>query len=205
VSDAVNGDAVKRQRAVVSAGAGLTGGISREHELRKIGQSGRWYDGDMNAQELLTQPFAYMPPEKALDGLSPEDADRRVDGASHSIAEIVAHLAFWQDWFRKRCEGIDEPMAPAAALGWPAVAPGSWPQVQRHFLDGLAALVALEQDAGRLDAPLAPAIDFPPLAAYTRRDVLVHMAQHNSHHLGQVILLRQIMSLWPPPAGSWTW
>ena len=37
----------------------------------------------------------------------------------------------------------------------------------------------------------------------TKRDVLV--ATHNAHHLGQVILLRQLLGAWPPPAGSWTW
>ena len=43
------------------------------------------------------------------------------------------------------------------------------------------------------------------LARYTVGDALAHLAQHNSHHLGQVILLRQLMTPWPPPTGSWTW
>ncbi len=54
-------------------------------------------------------------------------------------------------------------------------------------------------------AAITPPIEFGPLASYTVRDALVHVAQHNSHHLGQVILLRQLMALWPPPSGSWTW
>ena len=44
----------------------------------------------MNAQELLTEPIGFLAPARALEGLSPELADRRVDGATHSIAEIVA-------------------------------------------------------------------------------------------------------------------
>jgi uncharacterized damage-inducible protein DinB len=31
------------------------------------------------------------------------------------------------------------------------------------------------------------------------------MAQHNSHHTGQVIVLRQMMAIWPPPSGGLTW
>ncbi len=54
-------------------------------------------------------------------------------------------------------------------------------------------------------APVSPAIEFPPLAHYTIGDALVHVATHNSHHLGQVVLLRQLHGAWPPPAGSWTW
>jgi uncharacterized damage-inducible protein DinB len=52
---------------------------------------------------------------------------------------------------------------------------------------------------------VSPPIEFPPLASYSIGDVLVHVATHNSHHLGQVIVLRQLMGKWPPPAGSWTW
>jgi len=37
------------------------------------------------------------------------------------------------------------------------------------------------------------------------QDWFLHVATHNAHHLGQVILLRQLTGAWPPPAGSWTW
>jgi uncharacterized damage-inducible protein DinB len=97
-------------------------------------------------------------------------------------------------------------MVQQAALGWPAVAPGSWAAVHQQFGQGLRQLVAWA-DAHRdtLDAPLTPAIEFPALAHYSRRDALVHVATHNAHHLGQVIVLRQLLDSWPPPAGSWTW
>jgi uncharacterized damage-inducible protein DinB len=50
-----------------------------------------------------------------------------------------------------------------------------------------------------------PPIEHPPLAGYTLRDAIEHMAAHNSHHLGQVVLLRQMLGAWPPPSGSYTW
>jgi hypothetical protein len=28
---------------------------------------------------------------------------------------------------------------------------------------------------------------------------------HSSHHLGQVVTIRQLLGLWPPPAGALTW
>ena len=97
-------------------------------------------------------------------------------------------------------------MVQRAAEGWPAVAPGAWPAVQKQFIDGLSRLTAWADATGdALETPLTPAIEFPPLAHYTKRDVLVHVATHNAHHLGQVILLRQLLGAWPPPAGSWTW
>jgi uncharacterized damage-inducible protein DinB len=156
----------------------------------------------MNARQWLIETHAHIPPGHALEQLTAPDAERRPVGAAHSIAEIVAHMSFWQDWFCSRCNGAAEPMPVPAARGWPEVMPGSWPDLRARFAEGLERAAAL---ADRSDQVIAPAIEFPPLAHYTVRDALVHVAQHNSHHLGQVILLRQLMSLWPPPAGSWTW
>jgi uncharacterized damage-inducible protein DinB len=159
----------------------------------------------MAVRELLIDTLAHIPPASALDRLTLEEAERRVPGANHSIAEIVAHMNFWMTWFCHRCEGVDAPMVTSAANGWPAVASGSWPEIHRQFLNILERAAALGDDPARLESPIAPPIEFPPLAQYTIRDALVHVANHNAHHLGQVIVLRQVMGLWPPPAGSWTW
>lgn len=159
----------------------------------------------MHARELLVETFVHIPPARALEGLAADDAERRVAGANHSVAEIVAHLTFWQTWFTQRIDGVHEPMAASAALGWPAVAPGSWNELQARYVAGLERLVAIGEDASRLDRALDPPIEFPPLAHYTTRDALVHVSNHNAHHLGQVVLLRQLMGTWPPPGGGWTW
>lgn len=160
----------------------------------------------MNLREFLTSPIAYLAPDKVLDGLTAAEAERKSAGVEHSVAEIVAHLAFWQDWFHLRCTGRAEPMISSAAAGWPAVVPGSWPERRARFLDRLQALAALaDGDVAATAAPLTPPIEFPPLAGYTVSDALVHVAMHNAHHLGQVVVIRQLQGSWPPPAGSWTW
>lgn len=158
----------------------------------------------MPPREFLIDTTAYLAPAHVLDGLSSADADRRVDGAPHTIAELVAHLAFWQAWFLGRCEGSGVPMPATAAAGWVAPGPGTWTGVRREFLDGLERVdaFAAAADAAR---PIAPPLEFPPIGHYCVGDVLVHVATHNAHHLGQVVLLRQLMGRWPPPSGSWTW
>lgn len=159
----------------------------------------------MRMRHFLVDTFTHLPPAHALENLTPDAAERRIDGANHSVAELVAHMDFWQRWFSARCEGQALPMAAAAADGWPVVTPGSWPAIERGFLEGLEQAAALGDDEASLTKRIEPAIEFPPLAEYTRREALIHVAGHNAHHLGQVILLRQIMGLWPPPKGSWTW
>ena len=159
----------------------------------------------MHVRELLLEPVAHIAPARAIEGLSVEDAHRRVDGATHSIAEIVAHLIFWQEWFVSRCDGVHAPMVQSAALGWPQAAPGTWPQLEQRFIQVLERAASLGEPESRADRLIDPAIEFPPLAHYTVRDALIHIANHNAHHLGQIILLRQLLGAWPPPAGSYTW
>lgn len=159
----------------------------------------------MSLRELLIETTTHLPPSQVLDGLSGEDAERHVSPTVHSIAEIVAHMVFWQEWFITRTRGEGVPVAAHASEGWPAVEPGSWTTWQNRFVRGLDDAAALGLDASHLDRPVTPPIEFPPLAHLTNRDALVRIATHNAHHLGQVITLRQVMGLWPPPAGSWTW
>lgn len=154
----------------------------------------------MTRAELLLSPIAYMPPPRILDGLSTEDAGRRLPGAPHTAAEILAHLVFWQSWFLNRCMGMPVPMVQAAADGWPAAAAADWPRLRGEFVTGLDRAVHLPADG-----PIVPPIEFPPLAEYTVHDALTHLAVHNAHHLGQIVTLRQMMGAWPPPEGSWTW
>jgi uncharacterized damage-inducible protein DinB len=157
----------------------------------------------MNYREHLSSSLAYLAPDKTLEGLTPAAAERHVSDSMHSIAEIIAHMTFWQDWFLARCLGDVIPMPASASEGWPAVASGSWADVRTRFLDGLQKLDGLP--AAAHTTPITPPIEFPPLATCTVGEALIHVSMHNSHHLGQVILLRQLLGCWPPPAGSYTW
>lgn len=159
----------------------------------------------MHLHALFQGAHAYLSPSKALAGVSPDTAMARVNGSPHAIAEIVAHMGFWQRWFLDRCNGVSTPMVAQAHLGWPAVPNDGWDAVRDAFEADFTRALALADDTTRVDAVLSPAIDFPPLAGYTVRDALTHIALHNAHHLGQVITLRQQLGVWPPPAGSWTW
>lgn len=159
----------------------------------------------MPLRELLVDTFVHMPPLGALAAIASEDAVRPPAEGLHSVAAILAHMEFWQAWFLDRCEGTAVPMAAAAAAGWPDVSAEGWPALVARFEAGLTRATSLGDDKARLDAPVTPGIEFPPLAHYTVRDALIHVAQHNSHHLGQIITTRQLLARWPPPSGSWTW
>jgi uncharacterized damage-inducible protein DinB len=159
----------------------------------------------MAIRELVLDTYVHLAPLKIIEDLSADNAVRTPRSHMHSVAGLVAHMKFWQRWFLQRCAGEAVPMATRAADGWPDVGKGAWPALRARFERGLLEAAALGDDTASLEQPLQPAIEFPPLAGYTRRDALVHLAQHNSHHLGQVVSARQFLDLWPPRAGSWTW
>jgi uncharacterized damage-inducible protein DinB len=159
----------------------------------------------MDLRHLFTETYVHMPPANVLADLAEADAARKSSDGLHSIAEVLAHMEFWQAWFLKRCRGEAIPMIESAALGWPAAPPDDWLSLRDRFLAGLNSAVAFAGDPSQLDERITPAIEFPSLASYTVRDALVHVAAHNSHHLGQIITFRQLMGIWPPASGSWTW
>lgn len=133
--------------------------------------------------------------ERALEGLGAEDAGRAPPGLPHSVAQIVAHVAFWQD-FVLDAAGGGAPVRPEhAAGGWPE--PGDWETLRVRLLAGQGRLRSLARDPA---FPASPTREGHPWAA-----LLANYAGHGLYHLGQVVTIRQALALWPPPSGGDTW
>jgi uncharacterized damage-inducible protein DinB len=162
------------------------------------------YSVAMQIRELLIDTSNHTQPARVIENLSAQEATQHISGAPHSIAEILAHMVFWQEWVQRRCEGIAQPVPPAAKEGWPEVQKDTWQALETRFVNGLEALVRMGESSD-LDQKIVPAVEVPHLADMTRRDGLIHVANHNAHHLGQIVVLRQLMGLWPPPSGGMTW
>ena len=111
---------------------------------------------------------------------------------------------YWQEWFTARCKVQASPIDARAELGWPSVDATDWPAVREHFLAGLELLRATVA-AHHPSALVVPQIESPMLSTYSYRDIGEHAALHNAHHLGQVVVLRQLLTTWPPSTGSYTW
>ena|SRR5215203_472935 len=159
----------------------------------------------MHMRNLLRGAHAFLSPSATLAALPADLASLKPVDSPHSVAEIVAHMAFWQQWFLDRCDGVPIPPPPHAALGWPVVQSGEWNEILTRFEAGLERAGTLADDESRAATRLAPAIELDFLAGYTTADALTHVSLHNAHHLGQITTLRQQLGAWPPPSGSWTW
>jgi uncharacterized damage-inducible protein DinB len=141
-----------------------------------------------------------------LDGLTAEQAHVKPHGLPHSIAEIVAHMGFWQEWFNA-CASVGFGGLPEHAVdGWPTVPADGWDAVRARFLRTIEEAKRIATESDSLGQPLLPPdVEIPVLAKESRGSGILHGAVHSSHHLGQIITIRQLMGLWPPPAGSITW
>lgn len=135
---------------------------------------------------------AYLAVEKILDGFPIERAGVRIDGIRHTPWELLEHLriAQWDIlYFTLDPQHITPPWpeehwpkeaSPASSEAWSASA--------RLFLDELEQVKELARDP---ETPLFEKIPHGSGQTYLREILLV--ADHNAHHLGQLLMLRRAL------------
>jgi uncharacterized damage-inducible protein DinB len=129
-----------------------------------------------------------------LDGLSQDEAQRRLDGGGNSIIFLAAHLADTRHFLlgrlgRPLTNPLSRYLADARSIEdigeWPALAEvrRAWLAVSAHLSDALANLEsgAIE----RTGAHRFPVGDSSPLG------MLAFLAQHDSYHVGQAAFIRR--------------
>jgi uncharacterized damage-inducible protein DinB len=123
----------------------------------------------------------------------------RPDGVPHSIFQLLNHLVYWQDWVVNWLDDRNPPIPESAAGSWPGNASPANAEAWEE---------ALERFIGGVDKLNRQACETDPFAkgdGKSRLEMLQTIASHNSYHLGQVVILRQMIGAWPPPSGGLTW
>lgn len=140
---------------------------------------------------------AYVGVEAALSDLSSDQAAQRAQGLPHSVAELLAHINWWNAWMLEIIEtGAPVPYPQHAALTWPAVGAEGWEHTKNEFYTLLA----------RIDTHAArPDLQNPVNHEETIGELLADFALHTAHHFGQIIAVRQGIGAWPPAGGGDTW
>lgn len=155
---------------------------------------------------LLEGGRAFVNPKELLEDLSAEDALRELAGINHSIARIIAHLQYWQNWFYEGAMGKAISYPEKNDKTFPTIRQHEWESLRSSFLHRLIDIKALCHDADLMARPFSQEA---MAGGHDQRTVamtlLYTVALHNAHHYGQIISLRQFMQQWPPKAGSMTW
>lgn len=143
---------------------------------------------------LIEEWSSFTPASRALDDLTPEQALRKLEGWPHSIAEVVAHMLFWQNHDFATIEtGLEPEVSPGA--DWPAVSQSDWSRLKDEFLSSLEKSRSMTRDDETLARPILG-------GKFTVGARMVWFTGHNAYHLGQVVLMRRILTVWPPPGGG---
>lgn len=149
---------------------------------------------------LLTGEGAYANVRHILEGVELGQLGVRPDVSPHSIYEELWHMLWWQDFVLEEVRGVPRQNPAHAAETWPEhAAPEDLAEARelvRRFLTGVNRAAALAADAETLDRVVGN---------YTVRSLLETLLAHNSYHLGRIVLLRQLIGIWPPPSGGDTW
>lgn len=153
------------------------------------------------AEELVRRlegTSAHAGAEGSLEALSEEDAAARGEGWPYTCHELLLHVVYWQDLFLARLEGRPASFPAHAADGWPEPGRNRWSDTVGRFSRGLES-ARRHARSGDLEERL------PDWRGIRRGEGLAILAQHNSYHLGQIVLLRRLLGAWPPPGGGDTW
>ena len=144
--------------------------------------------------DLLTGRGAHVPFERAVADVPEEQYGVIPRGAAASLWQQLEHLriAQWDILEFSRDPSHVSPQFPDGY--WPATAgppEGAWRKSVEQFLADRAAIVELVSDPhSDLYAP------FPHGSGQTLlREALV-VADHNSYHVGQLVLLRRLLGCW---------
>ena len=161
-------------------------------------------------RNLLTSMLAgegvHRDPAAILGGLTNDQALTKPGGLPYSIAEVVAHMCFWQEWFNACLVSGFTGIPQHSVDGWPAVPADGWDAVRERYVRSIDEAKRISAESTSLTHPLLPSgANVASLARESRGSALLRVAIHNSHHLGQIITMRRLMGLWPPPGGTIVW
>jgi len=145
-------------------------------------------------QELLDGSHAHVDFDATLKGLPPELRGKKPDGAPHTPWQLLEHLRLAQ-WDILEFSRDAKHVSPKWPKGyWPETAAPpdatAWEQSVESFRRDLEAMKALVAEAD-LYTP------FPWGKGQTLLREALLLADHNAYHLGQIVLVRQLLGAWP--------
>lgn len=149
-----------------------------------------------NLIELLQGGQAYVPPNRALNGLKPELRNVRPSPGLHSVWEELEHMRIAQeDILRYTLDASwKSPKWPDGY--WPApdenLTEEMWNATVSGFFHDLEAVIKLVQDTS---IDLTAEIPHGQGGHTYLREVLL-VADHNAYHLGQIVQTRKHLGNW---------
>ncbi|MHA2162861.1 MAG: DinB family protein [Candidatus Thorarchaeota archaeon] len=145
-------------------------------------------------REGLHGQFAHSNSLDILDRLTHEEARKQTIEDNYSSWEILFHIVFWQDRFLDMIRGEEIDFAKAVKEHWPTSEKekkDEWRTLVERFKNGIAVATSLLTEVD-LTSPVKSYRKAPTFKAF------MSLAQHNSYHLGQIVINRRAQGSWSP-------
>ncbi|HKN76836.1 MAG TPA: DinB family protein [Candidatus Acidoferrum sp.] len=159
--------------------------------------------------ELLYGKGAHANPVACIEDLPAELAGRHAEDLPHSVWQIVWHVNFWTDYELRRIRGEKPRYPDHAAESWPPGAPPSeaeWKKEAARFAELIGILAAMaEGDSNELSCEVPAMHPNQEKHSSTALAILWQILAHNSYHVGQIVLVRCALGVWPPLGGGDSW
>ena len=150
-------------------------------------------------KEGLRGHNTHVNPKKALLGLDADSARKVPCEHVHSCWDQLYHIVFWQDIVLEAVRGKEVDWSETHGKDWPTpesiLDTSKWDELVERFFNGLEEADEILDNTNLLQS--MPAWSEAPVAK-----AMLVLAQHNSYHLGQIVVARQALRIWPPPEES---
>lgn len=148
---------------------------------------------------LLDWEDAHVGFDRAVADIPVGKRGVRPAGAPHGIWELVEHIRIAQHDILDFCVNPEYEEMAWPADYWPAspepASDDAWHSSLRSYKEDLAALNKLANDP---EIDLGQRISHGSGQTYGRELILV--ADHTAYHVGQIVLVRQLLGIWPAAA-----
>ena len=132
----------------------------------------------------------FVPADKAVAGLTAEQAAWKQGNANHSIAQLVQHLVFWNQ---------------SQLATWKGQKPPAYSGKNDETFGNNLDKDGWEDAVKQLDAVLTDMekwIESADDASLKKQaDNIAHVSAHNAYHTGQIIYIRKQQGSWDPEKG----
>lgn len=147
--------------------------------------------------DLLQSRNAHKNFDDIIEGIPAEMYGRIPDGAPYSLWQLLEHIRLTQLDILEFCENPDyvEPVWPEDY--WPESeqppTPEAWAESVANYRSNLRSLIKLVRNT---ELDLDAQIPHGTGQTFLREFLLV--ADHTSYHLGQMVVIRRLLGIWPP-------
>ena len=133
----------------------------------------------------------HINPTTLIKSLRPEESKIRLGGYDHSIWDLLHHMVIWQDFTIQGLDGEEPDWKEIQDIEWLA-SDYQYKDADFHNLveDFVKGLEKLETHIESTD----PQQSIPALGNSTAAHSILVVIQHNSYHLGQILVLKNLIS-----------